>query len=242
MKVIAEPRIAATKTQTFTRPHRRRTLEYPAEAGSDLAGRAKIDNRMRRKGGAVARATGGDGQPKTAPPIRVPKRPTPTDRIPRVVPNPTLQDHLAIMTRAVFQAGLSWAMIDLHWEDYQRAFDGFDVVKVAGYDDADVERLMRAGGVVHSRPKIAGTVRNARALLDLEREFGSIASYQQSFASYDALRRDTRKRFAYLGDLNTYYWVFRTGGAVPDLEEWMKGQERDHPRMREMVQLAKRGA
>jgi len=179
-------------------------------------------------------------EPKAAPPIRVPKRPTPVDRIPRIVREPTLADHLAIISRAVFQAGLSWAMVDAHWDDYRRAFDEFDVHKVAAYGEDDVERLMRAGGIVHSRPKIAGTVRNARTLLELTTEFGSIASYQRSFPSYDALRRDTKKRFAYLGDLNTYYWVFRTGGQVPDLEEWMRQQERDHPRMREMVTLAKR--
>jgi len=159
-----------------------------------------------------------------------------------VISQPTLQDHLAVISRAVFQAGLSWAMVDAHWDDYMRAFDDFAVEKVAAYADDDVERLMRAGGIVHSRPKIAGTIRNARALLDLEREFGSVTAYQRSFASYDALRRDTRKRFAYLGDLNTYYWMFRTGGVVPDLDEWMKEQERDHPRMREMVTLAKQSS
>ena len=190
----------------------------------------------------MARARRGGDPPKVAPPIRIPKRPTPIDRIPRVISQPTLQDHLAVISRAVFQAGLSWAMVDAHWDDYMRAFDDFAVEKVAAYADDDVERLMRAGGIVHSRPKIAGTIRNARALLDLEREFGSVTAYQRSFASYDALRRDTRKRFAYLGDLNTYYWMFRTGGVVPDLDEWMKEQERDHPRMREMVTLAKQSS
>lgn len=175
---------------------------------------------------------------KTAPPVRVPKRPTPTERIPRVVTNPTLGDHLAVITRAVMQAGLSWAFIDGRWDDYVAAFDGFDVERVAAYGDADVERLMQADGVIRSRSKIDGTIRNARALLEIEREFGSVRAYQTSFADYDSIRRDTKQRFAYLGDLSTYYWLFRTGAPVPDLEEWMKGQERDHPRMREMVTLA----
>ena len=189
----------------------------------------------------MPRAKPGEAQSKVAPPIRVPKRPTPVDRIPRVIPNPSLRDHLAIISRAVFQAGLSWSMVDAHWDDYLRAFADFDVATVAAYTEDDVERLMHAGGIVHSRPKIAGTIRNAGTLLALEREHGSIDAYQRSFASYDELRRDTKKRFAYLGDLNLYYWLFRTGAQVPDLEEWMKDQERDHPRMREMVTLAKRG-
>jgi hypothetical protein len=176
---------------------------------------------------------------KTAPPVRVPKRPTPVDRIPRVVENPTTSDHLAIITRAVMQAGLSWAFIDGRWDDYVRAFDGFEVARVAAYGEADIERLMEADGVIRSRSKIEGTVRNARTLLDLEREFGSVRAYQTSFDGYDALRRDTKVRFAFLGDLSTYYWLFRTGAPVPDLEDWMKNQDRDHPRMREMVTLGR---
>ncbi len=166
-------------------------------------------------------------------------RPTPPDRIPRVVENPTLSDHLAIITRAIFQAGLSWAFIDARWDRYLAEFDGFDVERVAAYDEAAVIRLMQAADIVHSRAKIEGTIHNARMLIAIERELGSIRAYQTSFASYDALRRDTMKRFVYLGDMNTYYWLFRTGGPVPEVETWMKSQERDHPRIREMVGAAR---
>jgi 3-methyladenine DNA glycosylase Tag len=152
-----------------------------------------------------------------------------------VVDDPALRDHLAIITQAIFQAGLSWAVIDARWGRYVTEFDGFDVAKVAAYDDAAVARLMQAAGIVHSRAKIVGTIRNARTLLAIEGEFGSIRAYQTSFASYDALRRDAAKRFAYLGDMSTYYWLFRTGAPVPDVERWMKTQQRDHPRIREMV-------
>ncbi|HEY0613956.1 MAG TPA: DNA-3-methyladenine glycosylase I [Candidatus Elarobacter sp.] len=170
--------------------------------------------------------------------MRVPKVATPAERIPRVVDDPTLDDHLAVITRAVMQAGLSWAFIDGRWDDYVKAFEGFDVRKVAAYGDMEVDRLMHTDGVIHSKSKIDGTIKNARVLLELEREHGTIRAYQTSFRDYDALRRDTKKRFAYMGDLNTYYWLFRTGAPVPDLEDWMKGQERDHPRMREMVRAA----
>jgi Methyladenine glycosylase len=185
---------------------------------------------LTRKSAALKKAA-----KKKAPPVRIPKRPTPEDQIPRVVENPTLSDHLAVITRAVMQAGMSWAFIEAGWNDYVAAFESFDVDKVAAYGDADVDRLMNADGIIHSKSKIEGTIRNARTLIELEREHGSIRTYQTSFADYDAARKDTKKRFAFLGDLSTYYWLFRTGAPVPDLEEWMKGQDRDHPRMREMV-------
>ncbi|BDE06801.1 hypothetical protein WPS_20770 [Vulcanimicrobium alpinum] len=176
---------------------------------------------------------------KTAPPVRVPKRPTPVERIPRVIEDPTLDDHLAVMTRAVMQAGLSWAFIDANWDAYAAAFDRFAVDAVAAYGEAEVARIMETENVIHSRAKIEGTIKNARALIEIANAFGSVRAYQESFAGYDDARKDAKKRFAFMGDLNVYYWRFRTGAAVPDLEEWMKGQERDHPRMREMVANAK---
>lgn len=173
-----------------------------------------------------------------APPVRVPKKPTPPDRIPRVNHRPTLDDHLEIIARAVFQAGLSWALIDAAWPAYREAFEGFDCRKVAAYHPHDVERVLRHEGVMKSKNKAAAIVHNAQALLEVEREFGSVRAYLNSFGAYDAARADAKKRFKYLGDLNVYYWRFRVAAAVPPLEEWMQGQDRDHPRMREMVAAA----
>ena len=174
---------------------------------------------------------------KAAPPVRVPKVPMPADRIPRVIENPTLDDHLAVMARAVFQAGLSWAFIDARWDDYVAAFEGFDCRKVAAYTDVEIDRILEGGTIMKSRPKIAAIVANAAALIQLEGEFGSVAAYQTSFATYGDARADAGKRFKYMGDLNVYYWRFRTMATVPPLEEWMQWQDRDHPRMREMVKF-----
>ena len=176
--------------------------------------------------------------PKTAPPIRASK-PTPPERIPRVIAEPSLDDHLEVMTRAIFQAGLSWALIDARWDAFRTAFEGFNVTVIATYGEGEIERLMAAEGVVHSRSKIAGTIANARTLKALAAEHGDVATYARSFASYDALYADAKKRFAFLGDLSCYYWLFRTGLPVPPLEQWMARQDRDHPRMREMVTMGR---
>jgi 3-methyladenine DNA glycosylase Tag len=167
-------------------------------------------------------------------------KPTAPEKVPRVIAAPTLDDHLAVMSRAIFQAGLSWAFIDARWEAFRAAFDDFAVERVATYGEADVERLMETEGVVHSRGKIEGTIANARAFQALQAEFGSMSAYAQRFADYDALYADAKGRFAYLGDLSCYYWLFRTGLAVPPFERWLERQERDHPRMREMVERGRR--
>ncbi|GAC1414972.1 MAG: hypothetical protein NVSMB5_03610 [Candidatus Velthaea sp.] len=139
------------------------------------------------------------------------------------------------MTRAIFQAGLSWALIDARWEAFRSAFDGFDAALIAHYGEADVQRLMETEGVIHSRAKIEGTIANARTLIGLAAEHGSINAYVARFADYDALWKDAHKRFKHLGDLNCYYWLFRTGAPVPQFEQWMTRHTVDHPRVREMV-------
>jgi hypothetical protein len=177
--------------------------------------------------------------PKPAPEPRVPRRPTPPERIVRVIDRPSLDDHLETMTRAIFQAGLNWALIDARWDAFRGAFDRFAIEPVAAYGETDVARIMAADGVIHSEKKIVGTIANARALLGLIDAFGGIEPYVRSFEDYDALYADVRKRFAFVGDLSCYYWLFRTGFPVPVFERWMERQERDHPRMREMVTLAR---
>jgi hypothetical protein len=169
----------------------------------------------------------------------MPKKPTPPERIPRVIEGPTLDDHLEVMTRAIFQAGLSWALIEARWPAFRAAFDGFALASVAAYGEFDVERIMAADGVIHSHKKIVGTIANARALHELVAQHGDVATYVRTFADYAALYADAKKRFAFLGDLSCYYWLFRTGLPVPPFERWMERQDRDHPRMREMVLMGR---
>jgi hypothetical protein len=172
---------------------------------------------------------------RTAPAVKTPKRATPSDRIPRRVLHARLDDHLEIMTRAIFQAGLSWAMIDARWEIFREAFERFAVAQVAQYGEFELERLMATPGIVHSAKKISGTFDNAKTLIAIDAEFAGIAGYLARFATYAELLADARGRFAFLGDLSCYYWLFRTGNPVPVFERWIAGQPKDHPRMREMV-------
>jgi DNA-3-methyladenine glycosylase I len=79
------------------------------------------------------------------------------------------------------QAGLSWLAILRKRENYRQAFDGFDPRRIAGYSAAKIERLLANPGIVRNRLKISSAVRNARAFLDIQREFGSFDAYVWSF-------------------------------------------------------------
>ena len=79
-----------------------------------------------------------------------------------------LADYLEALSKAVFQAGISWQVIEAKWEGFRAAFAGFDPETVAAFTDDDVERLMDDPGVVRNRRKIEATVRNAQVMLELD--------------------------------------------------------------------------
>ena len=79
------------------------------------------------------------------------------------------------------QAGLSWSTILRKREGYRRAFAGFDASRVARFGARDVERLMGDAGIVRNRLKIESAIANARAVLDVVEEHGSLSAYLWSF-------------------------------------------------------------
>jgi DNA-3-methyladenine glycosylase I len=91
------------------------------------------------------------------------------------------------------QAGLSWSTILAKRENYRRAFARFDPRKVAAFDAARVRKLLADPGIVRNRLKIAGAVKNARAFLAVQKEFGSFDDYVWRFVGGRALRRRPRR-------------------------------------------------
>src|ERR1700756_882554 len=79
------------------------------------------------------------------------------------------------------QAGLSWSTILRKRDAYRRAFDRFDPRKVARYDERKVAALLADAGIVRNRAKIASAIKNAKAFLDVQDEFGSFDAYQWRF-------------------------------------------------------------
>ena len=79
------------------------------------------------------------------------------------------------------QAGLSWETILRRRQSYRTAFDDFDPRKVARYDDARAAELLQDTGIIRNRQKIASAIRNAKAFLETQREFGSFDAYLWRF-------------------------------------------------------------
>ncbi len=130
------------------------------------------------------------------------------------------------------QAGLSWSTILKKRENYRKAFDHFDAKKIAKYDKAKVAKLLTDPGIVRNRLKIAATIQNARAFLELQKEFGSFDRYIWQFvdgkpkknkwkslkeippktAESDAMSKDLKKRgFSFVGSTICYAFMQAVG-------------------------------
>jgi DNA-3-methyladenine glycosylase I len=75
------------------------------------------------------------------------------------------------------QAGLSWLTILKKRENFRKAFDGFDYVRIADYTETDVNRLLADSGIVRNRLKIESAIKNARGVMRIQQEFGSLDAY-----------------------------------------------------------------
>lgn len=82
------------------------------------------------------------------------------------------------------QAGLNWLTILRKREGYRRLFANFDPEHVARFDDEDIARLMADPAIIRNRMKIEAAINNARCVLDVQQEYGSLADYLWAFVDH----------------------------------------------------------
>ena len=137
-----------------------------------------------------------------------------------------------LLTLEGAQAGLSWSTILAKRSAYRQAFDNFDVRSVARYDQDKVTALLANAGIVRNRLKVASTIANAAAFLEVQREFGTFDRYVWNFVGgrpivnhrrsmkdvptrsteSDALSKDLLKRgFKFVGTTICYAFMQATG-------------------------------
>ncbi len=118
----------------------------------------------------------------------------------------SVADYFEVLTKAVFQSGISWRVVEAKWPGFQRALYGFDPAAVARLTPADVDRLLDDSGIIRNRRKLEATIDNAVETVALE------------------------KRFRFLGDLGAYYFLYVTGEKVPTHNEWKASRNATSPR------------
>jgi 3-methyladenine DNA glycosylase Tag len=134
------------------------------------------------------------------------------------MPRPQNDDgYFEEMSKVVFHAGLNWSIIEKKWPDIKRALANFSIDAVAQLNDSDIDRLLKDDGMIRSAKKISGVIANAQAMQKIQQEFGSFAEYLQATkkTSEDALLKDLRKRFAFLGESTSVMFLFGVGEEMP---------------------------
>ena len=147
-------------------------------------------------------------------------------------------DYLAVMSKAVFQAGVSWALIDSRWLEFEAAFENFNPERVSKFNEAKISEIIENPKLFKSERKVRATIHNAATMAAIDTEYDGFRNYLRSFSSYSELSKDLRKRFKNFGELSVYYFLFRVGESVPEFTSWVTTIEGHHPRMKEMVELS----
>ena len=148
---------------------------------------------------------------------------TPKQIVPR-----RLGDYLEVMSKAVFQSGMSWRVVDKKWPGIREAFRSFDAGAVADLAPDEVDALAADSRVIRHRRKLEAVVQNAQRMLELEAQHDGFRAYLRSHDGFEATVADLRKNFRFLGDTGAYYFLYVVGETVPSYEDWCESRGRPH--------------
>ncbi len=141
------------------------------------------------------------------------------------------------------QAGLSWYTVLVKRENYRLAFDNWEAKKIVKYTPAKVEKLLQNAGIIRNRLKVEGTIKNAKAFLAIQKEFGSFDKYIWQFVNHkpilnnwkslsecpaktiesDAMSKDLLKRgFKFVGSTICYAYMQAVGMVNDHVQDCWK--------------------
>lgn len=146
-----------------------------------------------------------------------------------------LGDYLEVLSKAVFESGMNWKVVENKWPGFQEAFDGFDPEKVAAYGPDDIDRLLANPRIIRNGRKVEATIHNAAAVIEAEKEYGSFAKYLVAHRPFESQLADLKKRLKHVGNFGVYYFLYVVGEEVPPHEEYsakLKGEPAPDSRQR----------
>ena len=139
---------------------------------------------------------------------------------PQQVKPRALADYLDVMSKAAFQSGISWKVVEAKWAGTREVLAGFDPEILANWGDAEVDQAVTDTRLIRNRRKIQAVADNARSMLEIADTHTAFRKYLRSHEDFDATVKALRKRFKFLGESGAYYFLYVLGEQVPDYEEW----------------------
>ncbi|MDA0350678.1 MAG: DNA-3-methyladenine glycosylase I [Chloroflexi bacterium] len=142
---------------------------------------------------------------------------------PRIKPK-RLGDYLDVMSKSVFQSGMSWKVVEAKWDTTREAFHDFDAERVASMSEAEIDALASDTRVIRNRRKLEAVVSNAARLIELDAEHGTFRKYLRSQPDFEATVKMLKQDFKFLGDMGSYVMLYVVGEPVPSHQEWTATQ------------------
>ncbi|UCH57163.1 MAG: DNA-3-methyladenine glycosylase I [Candidatus Bathyarchaeota archaeon] len=127
------------------------------------------------------------------------------------------REYFENLARCIFQAGLSWQLMTKKWPNFQRAFENFDIAKVAAYGAEDIRRLSEDASIIRNRQKILSIIHNAREFERIARENGSFQAWLDSMDksnNYDRVVKSLRSRFKRVGPGTAHIFLWSVGEKI----------------------------
>jgi 3-methyladenine DNA glycosylase Tag len=131
-----------------------------------------------------------------------------------------LNDYLEVMSKAVFQSGMSWRVVEAKWSGTREAFHDFDVAQVAAFDERDIDALTKDTRVIRNYRKLNAIVSNAQTMIALDEQHGSFKNYLRSQTDFDATLNTIRNDFKFMGPTGIYYFLYVVGEQVAPHDEF----------------------
>lgn len=140
----------------------------------------------------------------------------------------TLGVYLEVMSKAVFQSGMSWAVVEKKWAGTHEAFRKFEPLAVASLTEAEIAELTTDTRIIRNRKKVEAVVDNARKMVELDEAHKGFRKYLRSHGGFEGTVKDLRKQFRFMGETGCYYFLYVVKEDVPDYDTWCESRGMVH--------------
>jgi len=135
-----------------------------------------------------------------------------------------LGDYLEVMSKAVFQSGISWRVVNAKWPGTREAFRDFDAAAVASLTELEIAEIAQDTRIIRNRKKVEAIVDNARRMIDLDEAHRGFGNYLTSHGGFEETVKDLRKNFRFVGETGCFYFLYVVRQPVPEYEDWCKSR------------------
>ena len=121
------------------------------------------------------------------------------------------------LTRCIFQAGLNWQVVTKKWDNFRTAFHNFNIIKVASFNQDDIEQLISNPDIIRNKRKIQSTIYNAQEFQRIANEEGSFQSWVDSLDksnNYRGVVRQLTTRFKHVGQITAHTFLHSVGEDI----------------------------